>query len=297
MGKTIFIGISLMFATISARTQEQHNLNFDYMPSVEKYVTIDKISNPDNSWQVGIPGKTNLYEARSIPHVIITDTVNPYPVNDSSEFTIWQKASEGFEMPHTATLSGFYKVDTDSINDYGKIEFSPDNGNRWVDLLNDTITPPIWLSDKPVLTGTSDWKYFYVQLAHMGFNIELGDTVLYRFTFISDDIDNQKEGLMFDDIWFMDFTEGITHNNTNGFISKVFPNPSDHIITIEFDFQSVQSVDLDIIDGLGRLIFRTNNLDIGRISIEVNDYTPGLYYYRLYNEAASLSSLGKFIVE
>lgn len=297
MGKTIFIGISLIFATISARTQEQINLNFDYMASVEKYVTIDTFSNPDNSWQVGSPGKAYLYEARSIPNVIITDTISPYPVNDSSVFTIWQKAFEGFEMPHTATLSGFYKVDTDSINDYGKIEFSPDNGNRWVDLLNDTINPPEWYSEKPVLTGTSDWKYFYVELAHMGFNIELGDTVLYRFTFISDGIDNQKDGLMFDDFWFMDFTEGISQNSTNGFNSNVFPNPSDHIITIEFDFHSVQSVDLDIIDGLGRLMFRKKNLDIGRISIEVNDYTPGLYYYRLYNGAASLSSLGKFIVE
>ncbi len=43
----------------------------------------------------------------------------------------------------------------------------------------------------------------------MEFPIELGDTVLFRFSFISDSIDNQKDGLMFDNIRFMDFTEGI----------------------------------------------------------------------------------------
>ena len=47
-------------------------------------------------------------------------------------------ADGGFAFVHTAILSGEYYVNSDSLTDFGLIEFSPDNGTTWIDLINDT---------------------------------------------------------------------------------------------------------------------------------------------------------------
>ncbi len=60
---------------------------FDYTITFDdtleiKNLYIDTVSNPNNIWQVGIPQKTIFTDAYSAPNVIVTDTANPYPVND-----------------------------------------------------------------------------------------------------------------------------------------------------------------------------------------------------------------------
>ena len=54
-------------------------------------------------------------------------------------------------------LTGNYLVKSDSLKDYGKIEFSPDNGSTWIDIINDTAysSSISWYSAKPILTGNS----------------------------------------------------------------------------------------------------------------------------------------------
>ena len=272
-------------------------IDFDQMIIVQKFVTIDTVSNPNNSWQVGAPKKEFLSDALSLPNVIITDTINPYPVNDSSVFIISHEASYGFTLKHSAELGGYYKVDTDSLNDFGKIEFSPDNGNLWVDLLHDTIYPfPSWTTNKPVLTGTSDWTEFLVNLAHMGFQFDYGDTVLFRFTFISDDIENNRDGLMFDNLAFYDYTESIFSSNTNDFDSRVFPNPGNQMITIEFDNNHFQEVSLNIFDVTGKLMYDKNNIKTYKIELDISKYTPGIYLYRICVHESNSESQGKFVV-
>ena len=161
MKEITIIGISLFISTVYSNAQPGFFLDFENPYSVEHVLTIDTISNPNNSWQIGIPNKEFLSDAFSPMNVIITDTINPYPVNDTSAFTIWHVADEGFVEPHSADLQGYYKVNSDSLRDFGRIDFSPDNGNLWVDLINDTIyPPPMWRSDIPVLTGTSNCILF-----------------------------------------------------------------------------------------------------------------------------------------
>jgi len=104
--------------------------------------------------------KNVFSEAQLSTNAIITDTINPYPINDTSVFTVIHKVNLALAHKGKMALSGHYKVDSDSLKDYGLIEYSPDNGITWLDMINDELFD--WSSDKPVLTGSSDWSYFYV---------------------------------------------------------------------------------------------------------------------------------------
>ena len=53
----------------------------------DKFI-IDTVNYPNNVWQIGKPQKTVFDSAYSYPNAIVTDTLNPYPVNDTSVFMI-----------------------------------------------------------------------------------------------------------------------------------------------------------------------------------------------------------------
>lgn len=167
-------------------------------------------SNPSNIWQIGSPQKNMFTSSVSIPNVIVTDTLNDYPINDTSSFIIEHIADLGFSMPHDVIFSGYYFVNSDTLTDYGLIEFSPDNGGIWIDLINDPTYSPyiIWLTPKPILTGNSigGWSQFAANLSGLGpfFGIQTGDTVLWKFTFVSDPIQTNNDGLMFDNLSIWD---------------------------------------------------------------------------------------------
>ncbi len=72
-----------------------YTITFDDSQEIE-HLYIDTVSNPNNIWQVGIPQKTIFTDAYSPPNVIVTDTTNPYPVNDTSVFMIPHLADNGF---------------------------------------------------------------------------------------------------------------------------------------------------------------------------------------------------------
>jgi len=120
------------------------------------HLFIDTVNYPENIWQIGRPQKTVFNEAQSLPNVMITDTLNSYPVNNSSIFIIKDIVSYGM-MEGIENLTGYFNVQSDSLNDYGKIEFSPDKGITWYDLIADTVnrTNWKWISSEPVLTGNS----------------------------------------------------------------------------------------------------------------------------------------------
>ena len=76
----------------------QFILSFDD-PSQFSGIDIDTISNPNNSWQVGAPQKSLFTSALTPPNVIVTDTINPYLINDTSIFSLTFLAGPGFTNP------------------------------------------------------------------------------------------------------------------------------------------------------------------------------------------------------
>ena len=277
-----------------------YDLNFDSQSGLQ-HLTIDTVSNPNNIWQIGAPQKTVFTSAYSTPNVLVTDTVGDYPINDTSIFIITNVAyGGGFETPHTVILAGQYYINSDTLTDYGKIEFSPDNGTTWVDMLNDTVGYWYWNSyEKPILTGNSNqWKSFWVNLAELGFayGVQDGDTILYRFTFISDSIQTNKDGLMYDDLHFEDWAEGIEEVGFDLFKSKCFPNPTKRELTITFNNEQNSSFEIYVYDILGNEIFNSKT-NSNNVNLSVSKFKNGTYFYKLVDRTNKKFTIGKFIKE
>src|SRR5262245_57061736 len=135
--KKLLLSISmLLISSISFAQFYFYTIDFEDTSSLYR-LRIDTASNPNNIWQVGAPQKTVFTSAYSSPNVIVTDTINPYPINDTSSFTIVNIAGAGYVVVHTASLFGQYSVNSDTLTDFGMIEFSPDNGTSWYDIVND----------------------------------------------------------------------------------------------------------------------------------------------------------------
>lgn len=309
--KDLFILFS-MLSLVSFPLLGQYELegNFDMIFDNDyglAHLTIDTVSNPSNIWQIGTPQKDGFINGNSHPLVIVTDTINPYPVNDTSTFTITNVAlGYGFDWPHTVILSGWYNVYSDSLKDYGKIEFSPDNGHTWVDMLQDTVPGIGWYSDwywdgyrKPVLTGNSNgWKSFKINLAELGkiLNVTYGDTVIYRFSFISDNVQTNKPGIMFDDFHFEDWVEsGIDEPDNNDVKSFCYPNPVKNTLNLVLFYQEDIHYKIEIYDCTGRKAIYLPNIHTQNISINTTDLTPGLFYYRITDIKSKKLSEGRFI--
>ena len=144
---------------------------FDFEdPSNVEHLWIDTVSNPNNLWQVGQPQKTIFTSAFGGNNVIVTDTINSYTVNDTSSFIIYHTVQSGLlGTGDEATIQGVYWSDSDSLNDFWKIEFSPDNGATWVLISDDTTTfgsSQSWpiIENCNMTGGSNGWTYFSINL-------------------------------------------------------------------------------------------------------------------------------------
>jgi hypothetical protein len=274
-------------------------LNFEE-PLYLDHLFIDTVNFPENIWQLGHPQKVTFNNAYSEPNVIVTDSINFYPVNNSSVFILKNLALDGF-IYGLEFFSGFYYVQSDSLSDYGIMEFSPDNGTTWIDMINDTTynLNINWSTPKPVLTGRSyGWKYFEVMLMDIGsvFNIQDGDTIPFRFTFSSDNIPENLDGLMYDDICFYQMIEGISEIHFKPLETSIYPNPSSSNFTIKFKNLKYDSFQLNIYNARSNLMISKDGIPGTTVEFEKENLPAGIYFYKLTNNNRNERGWGKFIV-
>jgi len=241
---------------------------------------IDTLSNPDNIWQIGNPQKGVINNAYSNPNVIITDTIDYYPPNDTSVFIFKHIDQGGYSWPHSAELAGYYYVNSDSLNDFGTIEISLNQGASWINLITDTVYSQYyyWFTPKPTLTGNSNgWQNFWVSLAELGgvFNVNQGDTILLKFAFISDSIVDSLDGLAYDNFQFCDGVEGIKEILKENLIS-IFPNPTNGLLYIERNHIS-KIATIQIFCSTGQLLYEENSFNGEFIDTKKINLIDGLY--------------------
>ncbi len=260
---------------------------------------IDTVGNSSNIWHIGLPN-SKLDTAYSLPNCIFTDTSLYYPENDTSSFIITHLADQGYVDRHTAFLWGYYKIDSDTINDYGLIEFSPNGGDTWYNLLELGVNEG-WFTDIPVLSGTTnEWTEFGIHMASTDLveDIQMEDTILFKFTFISDSIQNNRKGWMIDNITIMDYAEGIEQNGANFFQSIVYPNPASDYLEIKFPATGYSDYHLHIYDTSGKIIFESNVKSDGSIVLGTGDIGgSGVYVYHIYDKDSGMHSSGKFQIQ
>jgi hypothetical protein len=257
-------------------------------------------NSPVNTWQIGPPQKTVFIAANSAPNAIVTDTINPYPPDNTSVFEIKSLALDGMYYG-CEMFYGFYYVQSDTLNDFGKIEFSPDNGGTWVDLINDTTFNANiqWYSSKPVLTGNSGgWNHFDAVLCDLAsiLNIQYGDTVIFRFTFTSDNVPDNYDGLMYDDICFFPFIEGISEIRFKPVATTIYPNPSSSNFTISFKNPNDDPFQLNVYNSSSKLMFSREGIRGTTVGFGKENLPAGIYFYKLTNSNKNERGWGKFIV-
>ncbi|MCK4661596.1 MAG: T9SS type A sorting domain-containing protein [Bacteroidales bacterium] len=272
-------------------------------------------TNSENIWQTGRPQKVFFDSAYSVPNAIVTDTVNNYPPNNHStfEFLVIKPQWAWFKKWNILSLSFYHKYDTDPGKDGGYVEVSYDKGENWTNLVNDYhynveiavinnfYPDDLLINDTiPAFTGRSDgWIFSHLYMIWPCENGFLIDSIIIRFNFLSDSIDTSKEGWMIDNIDFLleDVCKnGVNEKKGNDLSYKVFPNPVKDISYLNLSNLNKQDLYVEIYNLFGKKIKIIKENDINFIEIRKNEFTPGVYCYRIIGKKENIYS-GKFIVE
>ena len=277
------------------KTSSNGTLDFDGSAPWAIWIYNDTISNPACIWQIGSPQKAIFTQGHMSLNAMVTDTINTYPINDRSSFIIGQVPNIGWFLPHTARLQGWYAAHTDSLSDYGYIEVSLNNGQNWRLISYDSSYFQGGSANLPILTGNSNgWQHFYIDFRNLAlqFPPKQGDTILLRFTFISDSTQTNKDGLMFDNLELLDFFEAVSDVLLVN--SSVFPNPTEHTITIvpttSFHFDKAR---LSILNVLGQEVYKSTPSPEKPITVNIQQLPQGLYFYDVKFDSAK-KLMGKF---
>lgn len=237
-------------------------------------------------WEVGSSDKL-LLNFSGI--TIMTDTINSYPSNSNSSFQL--KIPAG--LMDFNYLSFYYKTNTDTLTDYGKIEISINNGNTWLDIDSLLGVPPI------ILTGNNSWgqqTYDFPYSIIPGFFPNPCDTIRYKFSFFSDSIDTNKEGIQFYGIQLLNYSMSINDNNSNNNSVLIYPNPSTDEITLTFEQTNSENTQIEIQNLLGQTVYsETLKTNIGKQtkSLDASMFQNGVYFIQLKNQDKIYST--KFI--
>jgi hypothetical protein len=290
--KKILLSISLTLIAATSFGQWTWNIDFEDTTTLHR-VLIDTVANPNNIWQIGHPNKTLFTSANSNPNAIVTDTVNPYPINDTSSFTIIHIAELGWSLGYPKVdIGGYYSVNSDTLTDFGYIDFSPDLGNTWyrADSASGNCS---WgaIEDLPTFTGNSNgWKHFYYCL-QVPFPVAYGDTILYRFTFISDSVQTNKDGLMFDDLHFEDWAEGIQEVQNDNLIS-ISPNPTSDKLKIHIN-KVTDNIRVQVLNYTGQILLDENHFK--EQAIDTRQFNNGIYLLK-YSDTKNFA-IKTFVVQ
>jgi hypothetical protein len=143
--------------------------------------------------------------------------------------------------------------------------------------------------------GIHSISWFTAQIANLG--IESGDTVLFRFSFISDGNETFKDGLMFDNIEIRDTPPiGIAELSANTFPSTAYPNPVHDKLTVRFDNPAHHSLTLELLDHSGKPVQETTTHHTKQVTLNTEKLPAGMYFYTLKDRQTGAVSSGPFIV-
>jgi hypothetical protein len=265
------------------------------------YLYID--TSQSNLWQIGKPSQIFLDSAWSPVNAIMTDTANNYPVNNHSYFDLHlvrDYFSGGTFMSYYLGISIRHKFDTDSLRDGGYLSISYDQGQSFVNVIDDNSwtygSPPDWSSQNIYyqqdtlyngehgfsgrsngwVTSGFSWITWPVKQDRY-----TGDTAIIRFNFISDDIDNNREGWLIDDISFFWVDMGSTIDSYRIDDEQlIFPNPASEIVTLSEN----EIIKADFIDEKGQIVYSVSD----QKEVNISGLKDGMYIVRMETKQSVL---------
>jgi hypothetical protein len=261
------------------------------------------INNPEeNIWEVGKPSKDFFSSAHQGERVILTDSIDYYSINCNDFFYITIPWTENYWGE--GILSFYHKFDTDTLKDGGVIEISYDDGTTWLNILDDDnhisinfiglYEGTIWNGNYGFSGKSNGWQYvelyWYWCAVTKSISEEL-DYPIIRFSFISDDTDNPREGWMIDDIVFRGYDIGGTIENNESEKTVIFPNPSNDYIIINLNNLNAVDLFIEFYNPTGTLVMQKR---ITSNSLSIKDLKKGVYIYRII-ENHKIINRGKLI--
>ena len=273
-------------------------INFD---STYNFIHIDTSS--QNLWQVGAPQKTYFNSAYSPSKAIVTDTVTDYPVNNHSYFDLYIGTFNNPMYTWDIYIDFWHKYNTDTLKDGGYISVSWDKGLTWMNIIKDSVYGNVspgttWSGSSLNLYTTNDTLYngeygfsgksngwvhscMAWDVIPCKFNFP-PDTMIVRFNFISDSINNPKEGWMIDNIrlFSIDLGGGIHDLLNNNNTVNVFPNPFNKSTEISFD-KNYERINLEIYDMQGKFIGMKDYSNCNKVFFNRNELNDGLYLFKI----------------
>jgi hypothetical protein len=251
-------------------------------------ICINTGSDSTNIWQVGVPNKGIFDAAATFPNALLTDTVNFYPPNDTSSF---QFAVIPWTFSGILALQWKQKLDMDVGLDGGKIETSIDGGLSWQNVFDDphvynfygyqpgnSDTLP---SGDLVFSGTdSVWQDIWLCYDYSW--LSFFDSMMVKFTFISDSTDTQQEGWMIDNLLaHVTLIHTVGESQPDKYL-RVYPNPASDRIHIET--QKIQTFhiieEMYLMNASGQVVDEWRN-EPTKFYINTQKYSNGLYYLKV----------------
>lgn len=289
----IFLTLLLSFLSVSAQAQYYWSENFEAPNDLYRnHFIIDTVNYHHNAWQVGRPHKAvfDSASAFSAPNVIVTDTLNPCSPNDTSVFTI-----EHYLTYATINSLNFkYKLDIDS-GSIAKVEVSGDRGANWINpITEDTTYMFYWGFTKPRLdTSVNTWKDFQLNIstwanAYTGSgytfpHYRTSDTILFRFTYISDSDTTHHDGWMMDNFYAENpALVGIGNQNSSNDIVSIYPLPCKGNLCYQVYELPSANTGIAIYDMKGQEVYNKSNIPLsGMLNLQLPD---GVYMLKASSE-------------
>jgi hypothetical protein len=259
---------------------------FEADTSLKFVYQIDTV-NHNNIWQIGNVTKPGFDSAYSGTHALQTDTLNPYPINDTSAFYVWILHNQQTSLHQTFSMTWMQKYNMSNMLDSGIIQFSIDTGATWHNINNSANLQPIAAninfngvsknkgSEIFFTDSSKGWEKATICVTFLGFKKPLENTFGFRFMLKTDSIADNKPGWMLDN--FKLYTPSLlsSNNNLQKHILNIQPNPSKNFITI----QNNKIEEINIYNMQGALI---QKLKIPKNEfenrIDISNFVNGIYY-------------------
>jgi len=282
---------------LNAQQYVQYFDGADTIFSSDEWQSSLKINIDDDStniWQVGVPQKTIFNSAATQPNALLTDTINPYPINNSSSF---QFTIVPWEPWGILAIQWKQKLDMDAGSDGGIIEFSVDAGTTWE---NAYFSPFVYnfygyqdenfveLPNGDIAFSGTDSTWRDIWLCYEMSWLDWNDSIMVRFTFVSDSLNNNREGWMIDNMLVHRTIVHTINEVDSEKYFNIYPNPADEIIHIETrktqDFHIIEQMVL--VNSLGQIVDEWKYIPI-KFFINTKKYTNGMYYLKIKTNVKS----------
>ena len=304
--------------TVSAIT------NFDFeQPSSSISISNDT----GNIWQICTPHKTFFNSAYSGSKAMVTDSTNYYPKNNHSYFDVVIRYTNNNFIGYGFFLDIKHRFDTDTLKDGGYISVSWNKGKTFCNIIKDSIPNAntgysnyymypkdstfgylqctkernLYNGNQKLFNGecgfsgkSKGWITTNFRWYNLAVKRNLDTVVILRFNFISDSINNNKEGWEIDNIRYysLDMGGGVIEKNQNKNHANIYNNGNYMQVSLDKNYNNTN---YQIIDIKGNIISKSSILNSDNFEINKNKFPTGLYLL-IINFNDNTSETLKFII-